>query len=369
MRILHIGSASSIEGVNGVNHAIWIIAQEQANLGHQVMLLLDQMPDTSSQEFARKAGIELIYASSNRWSYCTNSIDQILQYSAPQIVHMHSVFLPKQFTLSQKLIRRKIPYIITPHGMSPAMLQRDCLKKSLYSYFIEKPRFYRAAAISVVTPKEGETVRSYVPNYSGEIRWIPNPIHISNFTQSARQPSSSHKQLVYLGRFDVLHKGIDILVEIARHLPPDIEVHLYGISDAKTSKWMKQISQQLPDNVHLHDPVFNSEKLQVLTSANLYIQTSRWEVFGISIAEAMSLGVPCAITNTINLAEQFQQNDLGLVLSSDPQIAATQLIEAINCPHRLQHWSKQGKAYAQQYFHPQKVASAYLKLYEEVLAQ
>jgi glycosyltransferase involved in cell wall biosynthesis len=105
----------------------------------------------------------------------------------------------------------------------------------------------------------------------------------------------------------------------------------------------------------------------VLTNASLYIQTSRWEVFGISIAEAMYLGVPCAIADTLNLAQVFRQHDLGLVLPPDPKRAATDLLEVLNHPARLYQWSERARTFAQVHFHPYTVASEYLNLYEEIL--
>jgi glycosyltransferase involved in cell wall biosynthesis len=239
------------------------------------------------------------------------------------------------------------------------------VKKSLYSWLIEKPRFSRAAAIAVVTPREADTIKAFVPNYKKPVRWVPNPMNVYDLAERTWEGNIQAKRLVYLGRFDVTHKGIDILANIARCLPLDIEIHLYGMKEQKTAHLMEPIERNMPSNMHLHKPVFGAEKAQVLAQASLYLQTSRWEVFGISVAEAMYSGVPCAIAQTMNLSDLFQEYDLGLVLPATPQAAADRITHALAQPEQLHRWSEQARAYVQEHFHPKTIALKYLELYSE----
>lgn len=366
MRIWHLGAAASPYKVCGVNTTIWQVAKEQAQLGHLVTLVLDEPPDPSVVALATQLKLELLNIPSSTWRYDSKVLEPRLHSQPPHIVHLHSVFIPKQATLARTLVRHKIPYIITPNAMAPQMLRRGWLKKSLYSWFLEKPRFYAAAALTVVMPKEEESLRAFVPNYQGLVRWVCNPIAVDNSAGQTWNGDIAAKRLVYLGRFDVLHKGIDILVEIARLLP-EIQLHLYGSEDVKTKAWLESLQQNLPSNVYFHEPVFGVEKSQVLANASLYIQASRWEAFGISIAEAMYLGVPCAIAETLYLAQLFQEHDLGLVFSATPQEAAAQLSKVLAQPTQLKQWSERGRTFAQENFQAHVCAKRYLEVYDEVL--
>jgi glycosyltransferase involved in cell wall biosynthesis len=264
-------------------------------------------------------------------------------------------------------LKNKIAYIITPNAISPQLFKRGKLKKLLYGGLVEKSRFQKASGLTAVTPREEKHIRQYIPKYKGHMRCIPNPIDLSELCQDSWQANTKSRKIVYLGRYDVLHKGIDILIKIASFLPENIEVHLYGTKDAKTQDWFNQLQKNLPRNVFIHGPVFGAMKVKILTEACLYIQTSRWEVFGISIAEAMYLGVPCAVTNTVNLSEIFQQHDLGCVLSSEPQQAAMQLSEVLDNPDQLHRWSQRSKLYAKEHFQAQIVAESFLNFYQEVI--
>lgn len=364
MNIWHIGSSPKPQTVDGVNTTVWATAIEQSQAGHNVSLILEGLPSRETQELADRYSLNLFYIPSNQWHYKINALESCMAKCFPDIAHMHSVFLPKQASLAQYFDKCRIPYIITPHGGLDS--KHGKWKKWLYSLLIEKKRFQRASAITVVTPKEEKTIRVFVPNYLGIIRWVPNPIVQSS--KLAWKGNITPKRVVYLGRFDVFHKGIDILVEIARHLPSDIEFHLYGTRDRKTERQLNQVEQNLPKNVHFHGPIFGEEKTRILVEASLYIQVSRWEVFGLSIAEAMYLGTPCAIAKTLNFSEIFSEYDLGLVLPPDPREAANYLSRILDQPEQLQIWSKQAQLYAREAFQAKKVAARYLELYEEVLS-
>lgn len=367
MKIWHVGSSPSPRSVDGVNTTVWLVSKEQARLNHSVTLLVDAPPDDDAQAWAEEAGIRLNYIAANRWRYDPKKLEFLLNSNAPDIVHIHSVFLPKQATLGKKLVKQGIPYVLTPNAIHPQLLRRGRLKKQIYSWLIEKPRFIQAAALAAVTPREGKDIRAFVPSYSGQIHWVPNPINLDDLQDRTWTGKIDTKRIVYLGRFDILHKGIDILIEIARFLPSEVEIHLYGTQDARTKQWMAQLAQNLPPNLFFHPPVFGDEKVKILANASLYIQTSRWEVFGISVAEAMYLGVPCAIAATLNLADLFQEHNLGLVMPSNPQESARMIVEALSMPSQLNFWSKQGKEYARQHFEPQTVTQKYLQLYEKAL--
>lgn len=365
MKIWHVGASPSPEEINGVNNTIWPVAIEQVHQGHQVSLILNQKPTQKGIALAHQEGLQWIEIPARPWGYHPTVLQSSLVAQQPDIVHFHSIFIPQQSFLARQLKQHHIPYLITPNAITPQLLQRRWLKKWIYSGLIEKSYFRGAAGVAVVTPPEEKALMAFVPAYSGAVRTIANPIPANTLTGCQWQGKITPKQVVYLGRFDVWHKGIDRLVEMGRLLP-EIEFHLYGVEHHKTRRWLHQIQRNLPKNVYFHPPVLSTEKLKVLTTASLYIQMSRWEVFGISIAEAMALGVPCAVANTVNLAELFQAHNLGLVLSKNLSQAASQLQQALENPAQLQKWSQQGQSFAQTHFQVSKIAHQYLNFYQAV---
>ncbi len=171
---------------------------------------------------------------------------------------------------------------------------------------------------------------------------------------------------MFLGRFDVRVKGIDRLIEVAG-LMRDHEFHLYGAEDPKTREQFQALQSWRLPNVFFHPPVFGDDKLRVLIDASMYIQLSRAESFGIAIAEAMYLGVPCAISDEINLAGTFLKHDLGLTLSSSAGFAAHQLTRAMKNPEKLRYWSDRSREFGRAQFDVETAVQRYIHLYEEML--
>ena len=363
VKIWHVGSSFSPQKVCGVNNSVWLLAAYQAQLGCDVSVVVDPAPDDAARALAQKSGFEIIHLPSNRWRYDRSVLDPILRDRPPQVVHMHSVFIPKQAALARALVRCGIPYLVSPRGGLD--FRRSRLQKLVYSALIEKKRFREAAAVTLLMPKEEEAVRAFVPGYDKPVRCLLNPIEPNHREGDRWQSHPETKRVVFLGRFDVVHKGIDILVDIARHLE-DVEFHLYGSKESKSEHVLEELQRNLPPNVYFHEPVFGDAKNEVLTRASLYIQASRWEGFGRSIAEAMYLGVPCAVSETINFAEMFREKDLGVVFPPEPKGAAESIAKAIENPDRLQDWSERGREFARSHFQPEAVAAGFIRLYEEV---
>ena len=176
----------------------------------------------------------------------------------------------------------------------------------MYGLLLEKPRFARSASITLVAPEEQSEIRAYLPSYKGFVSWVPNPVESPAAANDRWAIPSGQPQIAFLGRFDVEHKGIDILVDLARRVP-EADFHLYGREDARTKPELEELKRNATPNVFFHGPVFDEDKARVLNEATLYLQPSRWEAFGNSVAEAMCLGTPCAITSTMNMATLFKE--------------------------------------------------------------
>ena len=147
----------------------------------------------------------------------------------------------------------------------------------------------------------------------------------------------------------------------------DHEFHLYGLQDLATREWLRQIRCGCASNVFFHPPVYGQEKAQVLCDATMYIQMSRSESFGISIAEAMHLGVPCAISDQIHIATPFRQHDLGLLLPGDSAAASMALTRALKAKEPLMRWSQRAKAFANEHFDARLAAQRHIEAYREMI--
>ena len=368
MRIIHVEGLSSPNAVDGINNVIWSVAAQQASLGHDVGIVVTEPLNRHSYEAAQARNIELMSVPASRWSYDGRIDDFLAGSQQADIVHFHSVYIPRHATLARKLRRWMIPYIVTPHGgLMPQVLARGRIKKAVYNSLVERRRISQAAGIAYVTPSGEDDIRAFMPDFTGPVRWTPNPVDVEQYGRIARQPDFANPKLTFLGRYDVFHKGLDRLAEIARRLP-EVEVDLYGVDDPKTSRYLDIIRRHAPPNLRINEPVFGDQKLEILATSTMYIQVSRWEALSISILEALAMGLPTVISESMSMAEMFSHNDLGLVVSQESARAAEQIRQALAEPVRLHGWSQRSREYARNHFSPSAVANRVMDVYEEALS-
>jgi glycosyltransferase involved in cell wall biosynthesis len=366
LNIWHIGGDSSVDCVNGVNTVVWIVARSQARLGHAVTVVLPSEPDHASVQIAQDEALKLFVAPKSKLPVL-GKLSALLKTDKPDIVHMHSVFVPQQSALASALTARRIPYIITPHGgLSEVVMNRGRLKKVAYRFLFERKRFARAAAVTVSNPSEILDVQRFVPGCVESAQVVFNPVDVPEQPERVAPAAGARPQILFLGRLDVEHKGIDRLVEIARN-HPEGDYHLYGSEDSKTRAWLNKIKQNLPANVYFHPPVYGQDKFATLNAADFYVQASRWEGFPLSVAEAMEFAVPCAISETLGMTELFRSTRLALILEKDPARAAEDIRTLLADRDAVVALGQRGQAFARQNFLPSAVATHYLDVYRQAI--
>jgi len=98
---------------------------------------------------------------------------------------------------------------------------------------------------------------------------------------------------VFLGRLDIEHKGLDLLLEALAVLPSgsaDLTIAGEGRGRPQIEEQVKRLN--LGDQVHLVGDVRGDDKWRLLAGAQLVVMPSRRETFGLSALEAMAVGRP-----------------------------------------------------------------------------
>ena len=284
------------------------------------------------------------------------------------IFHFHSAFIPFFIPLYKLILSKGYSYVITPHGgYCEGIIKRNSILKSLYLSLFEKRYINRASRVICVTESEVENIirlsKSALPDV------IPNPV---SFTECRDiQPQELvYKQLVYLGRYDIDHKGLDKLLRIFKKIEEtndNIKLAMYG--DGEDKKRLKSMAKSLNlKNVSICEPIFGDEKARVLKQATAYVQMSNWEVFGMSIVEAMLVEKPVILSNTCALSKLLIDERAGLVVNTENiEASAQKIVEYLASEDELYDHGKRLKKAAIENFSIEKVSEQTLNMYYKVL--
>jgi glycosyltransferase involved in cell wall biosynthesis len=131
--------------------------------------------------------------------------------------------------------------------------------------------------------------------------------------------------LLYFGRIDVIHKGLDTLLEAMAILlrdRPGLELRMAG--RGKDTERVRQLARELgiERSVALLGAVDEAERQRLFSRAAVQLMPSRFEGFGMVAAEAMAAGVPLVAAAAGSLPEVVGDGGVLVPPGDAPALAA-----------------------------------------------
>jgi glycosyltransferase involved in cell wall biosynthesis len=241
------------------------------------------------------------------------------------ILVLHSAWTAHNARAAAVARRVGTPYVLAPRGAyDPWILSRRRRLKRLWWNAFERRVANGAAAVHVFFRTQREHIRAV--GYRGPLLVAPNGVRVP---PDIEWDGGSGGYVLYLGRFDPEHKGLDLLVRAVAALPvaerPRIRMHGSDWRGGKARVGAMVRALGVSGLVGLHDPVYGDEKWNVLARARGLVYPSRWEAFGNSVAEAAALGVP-VLTTPYPLGDYLGQRGGAIVVQPEPR----RIAEGIN---------------------------------------
>jgi glycosyltransferase involved in cell wall biosynthesis len=176
---------------------------------------------------------------------------------------------------------------------------------------VERRYLQRAACLHALVPSELEDIRRF--GITAPVAVVPNGIDLTPFDH----PQTS--ELAFDGRphpgpvaifLSRIHpkKGLTLLLRAWSRLGRGADGWLLIVAGPDEDGHRRQLELQavdlgLGDRVLFCGPLYGPDKLQLLTSAELFILPSRSEGFSVAVLEAMAARTPVLITDKCNFDE------------------------------------------------------------------
>lgn len=319
MKILHIGPVYS-ERASGPSVSILGLAEGQISLGCEVALLSSQPTKLSPKNIPNKLLLLPIPKKQhlNPWEISNTWIKIIMEkFGKPDIINIHDTFIPFQTALANLFKKESWTYIITPRGgLSSLALNIKFFKKKLGRLFFFNRFVKNCEAIHALCANEAKNIQTLYPDK--KIFITPNGVTdklliLSDETEPTKLGNfrkNSDLIIGFIGRIDVYHKGIDLLLSALRLLEnkPNLNIKLLMVGPFHTTHDEKQVkslinSLKFPERVKVIGPSFGQDKWKLLKACDVFVHTSRFEGMPMAVLEAMAFEKPCLVTPGSNMQD------------------------------------------------------------------
>ena len=232
-------------------------------------------------------------------------------------------FMPFGLQLSVGRLLRRVPLVpyLTPALTIPLQVQKKMLE-------VEE---LIAKSDRVIVPSKAMRGALLLNRWRTErVVVIPHGIPELGRTEIP-SPSGRHvTRFAYVGRLSRV-KGLHVLIQALNRLTGDVELHVVGRADSKWEKryWTSVLKQvRRPEQVIQHGYLSGSDYRKVVAGCDAVILPSIClEVFGLSIAEAFSLGRPVIATDSGGPAEQVRNGLDGIIVPPNDVAALAEAMQ------------------------------------------
>lgn len=314
MRLLHI-TATHLNSAGGIPVVLKELSEAQ-----------NKLPNFEARVLSINANVSQIY--SKYFDFLGNeSFESYINRYAPDLVIFHSFFYIEYIKLSRIIRSKDIIYCIQPHGsfgqnaMRKSKLKKDIATKTIFRNFLKKAKAY-------IFLNESEKENSAYRSEDDII--VPNAVSLNNIFPKMKSSMSPNTSFYYIGRFDINHKGLDILfdaLDILEKQKQKIKFEFYGSgSDRELSYVNERISHYKYMNVENKGVLLGNKKAEILKN-KVMVLTSRYEGLPMTILEALSYGNPCLVTQGTNMSDEIVDNGLGWRTLLDSQEIANNILK------------------------------------------
>lgn len=281
----------------GIETMLVNIANAQAQLGFNVYIIIinDNFDKTLISALYKNVKVVFLHRKlHSKGGQFIFKLNKALLKIKPNIVHLHD---PHLFGVIFSRRLRNITCATlhdVPYGSlcGNSILHRKILAMNFrlagnVAYLDKIPQVF---SISNIVQKE------LLDKFGVNSIVVNNGIDTSRFKQRQQKGFNRPMKLIQVSRLDYKKKGQDLLIKAIAELNGLIDVDFIG--DGEDLAYLNDLSRSLDVEHFVH---FLGKKTQSFISENLqnydlFVQPSRYEGFGLTVAEAMAAQVPVLVT-------------------------------------------------------------------------
>ncbi|MCL6442602.1 MAG: glycosyltransferase [Alicyclobacillus sp.] len=329
--------------------------------GHEVTVLTSNieslLPSPRFFPFRRKVldGIEVHYLPASvirppgrrpRWgALFSSTLPRWLREHAGtyDIAHHHFSRSPFSLSAAKALQALGVPHVLQTHGMLDRRDGvRDALDRLVTSRLLEQASF-----VLCLQEQERGVIQRIAPRAKTLI--LPNGIDTDCPAKRWGSTVQERPTVLFVARLHPIKRPQDF-VEMARILTDrghDFTYHMIGPDEGMRPGIAKLIEKYgLRERVSLRGAVSTEEVYEELSKCAVYVLPSAHEPFGMSVVEALSVGVPTVVTDCTGISSMLREHLAAVVVPPMRPAALADGVERIVLePSFAEELSRKGRSF------------------------
>lgn len=215
----------------------------------------------------------------------------------------------------------RVKYAYSPFGqLMPLAMRKGFLKKKLFLKVLLKPMLAKASFIHANSDFEKNVLKNLV----GSNNIIVSSLAVEGYELDDFVISNNKKYISFIGRLDIYHKGLDILIDAIKInskivTENDIKFVIAGRASKKQLTKLTSLIKinKLEDLIIVKHNISNKDKLEILSKSYYFIHPSRVEGFARSMREAINCKIPIITTYDSNIGDYIKSFNAGFTCNFD----------------------------------------------------
>jgi glycosyltransferase involved in cell wall biosynthesis len=215
----------------------------------------------------------------------------------------------------------------------------------LYLFERLRPLWYR----NIIVVSDYTTGRYHLDERKKNIELIPNGIPENLLSYKPGEAD----YLLYLGRIDIHHKGLDLLLQAyAEFYDTYPHIRLVIAGDGRDREKfigiMERFSERIKRNIELRGWVDGEEKVDLLKNALMVVMPSRYETQGIVALEAMAMG-KAVVASDIPELSYVTSNRAGTSFKTGDTLSLAQSMKDLAASNERREMGQRGRDWVKSY--------------------
>lgn len=378
MRVLHV-VPSLLPGSGGPSRTVPELCRALVSAGTHVSLLSTHVSAKELTLDPSQAPYEvmLIPAAAGTLTGARQVYETVRQRSGEfDLVHIHSLWNSVVTSAAAACRKTGIPYILAPRGMlSDACLHQHRYRlKRAYSWAYDRRTVEGAARLHFLNEDEARSSRSSwfrQPEYFIARNGIELNLPNSTEVFLDRFPSLKGRRIMlFLGRLHAI-KGLDLQLQALERLAPKFPDLVWVLMGPDDGEWerIKGLARAANLEVHVNwvGPEMGPERFSAIAGADVLVQTSLYECQSTTVNEALAVGVPLVVTDSINYNE-VQTAGAGIVVMRDADQLANAIEATLQTDDKGEAMRAAGRRFAARELAWPAIAGLVNTAYEDVMS-